>query len=48
VRGREIFSVFAARTHGARPETEAIAQNLAPHYLEFGRDLEVFVGEPIV
>jgi hypothetical protein len=27
---------------------EAIAQNLAPHYLELASDLEVFAGEPIV
>jgi hypothetical protein len=27
---------------------EAITQNLAPHYLELGSDLEVFAGEPIV
>jgi NAD(P)-dependent dehydrogenase (short-subunit alcohol dehydrogenase family) len=53
VRGQEIFLFSQPRpmarvlSPGFDGLGEAIAQNLAPHYLELASDLEVFAGEPI-
>lgn len=54
VRGREIFLFSqprpAARLVGPGPAGlgAAIAQHLAPHYVELGTDLEAFSSEPIL
>jgi NAD(P)-dependent dehydrogenase (short-subunit alcohol dehydrogenase family) len=54
VRGREVLLFSqprpAARIVNSDPEGfgAAIAQALAPHYVELGTDLEAFSGEPIV
>jgi NAD(P)-dependent dehydrogenase (short-subunit alcohol dehydrogenase family) len=54
VRGREIFLFSQPRptarilSPGGDGLGAAIAQGLAPHYVELGTDLEAFSGEPIV
>lgn len=54
VRGREIFLFSQPRptarilSPGGEGLGAAIAQGLAPHYVELGTDLEAFSGEPIV
>jgi NAD(P)-dependent dehydrogenase (short-subunit alcohol dehydrogenase family) len=54
VRGKEIFLFSQPRpvarlvTTGAAPLGAAIAEALAPHYVELTTDLEAFAAEPIV
>jgi hypothetical protein len=54
VRGREVFlfsqprPVARIKSPGVDGLGAAIAEGLAPHYLDLGTDLEAFGGEPIL